>query len=605
MMFMKRKYNIFVIALITVFSISLSGQNISLYQQFNGRYDFTFVGNTLNTGENNVQSVLEILESSSATVELLPGQTLEKAYLYWAGSGTGDFEIELNGEMITAERTFGVTQIVNGSTRDFFAAFADITDFINENGYGNYTFSGLDLSAFLPQHFIGRTNFGGWAMLLVYYDESLPLNQINVYDGLQIVPQVINISLSSLNVIDNQDAKIGFIAWEGDSQLSVNENLTINGNVLSQLPLNPPNNAFNSTNSITGSTTLYNMDLDIYDIQNFIQPGDTSAEIQLTSGADLVMINTVITKLNSQVPDAVISLIDYELTCGSLDIELQFTVTNLETATNPLPANTPIAIYANNVLVGQTTTLTTLEVGASESQSISITLPSNTPNIFNLILSVDDIGDGTGIVIEINEDNNQDEIELILPLQPESVQLPPLLTCNTGFGIGIFDLTPYAEQLSQNETFDVQFYLSEVDAIQGNFPISNLNPFNNSTNPQTIFYKVTHLSGCFTLGQFELRVRNCPPTPYNWISANEDGKNDYFIIEGLTDIFDNFELYIYNRWGRLLWKGDNANPFWKGQVNQPGKWFGNNVPSGTYYFVLQLNDPEFREPLIGYIYITY
>jgi gliding motility-associated-like protein len=602
---MKRKYNIFVIAFITVFSISLSGQNISLYQQFNGRYDFTFVGNTLNTGENNVQSTLQILESSSAELSLLPFQTLEKAYLYWAGSGTGDFEIELNGEIINADRTFSVSHIVSGTPRDFFAAFTDITDFIYENGFGTYTFSGLDLSAFLPQHFVGRTNFGGWAILLIYHDNSLPLNQINIYDGLEKVPQIINISLSSLNVIDNQDAKIGFIAWEGDSQLSVNENLTINGNVLIQLPLNPSNNAFNSTNSINASATLYNMDLDIYDIQNYIQPGDTSAAIQLTSGADFVMINSVITKLNSQVPDAVINLFDYELTCGSYELELEFTVTNLETATNPLPANTPIAIHVNDELVAQSVTLTTLDVGASESQIITITLPSDTPEIFTLNLSVDDIGDGTGIVIEINEDNNQDEIELILTLQPESIQLAPLLTCNTGLGIGIFDLTPYAVQLSQNGTLEVDFFLSQEDAIQGNFPIQNLNPFSNSSNPQTIFFKMTHLSGCFTLGQFELRVRNCPPTPYNWISANEDGKNDYFIIEGLTDIFKNFELFIYNRWGRLLWKGDNANPFWKGQVNQPGKWFGNHVPSGTYYYILQLNDPDFREPLIGYIYITY
>jgi len=602
---MKRKYNIFVIAFITVFSISLSGQNIYLYQQFNGRYDFTFVGNTLNTGENNVQSTLQILESSSAELSLLPFQTLEKAYLYWAGSGTGDFEIELNGEIINADRTFSVSHIVSGTPRDFFAAFTDITDFIYENGFGTYTFSGLDLSAFLPQHFVGRTNFGGWAILLIYHDNSLPLNQINIYDGLEKVPQIINISLSSLNVIDNQDAKIGFIAWEGDSQLSVNENLTINGNVLIQLPLNPSNNAFNSTNSINASATLYNMDLDIYDIQNYIQPGDTSAAIQLTSGADFVMINSVITKLNSQVPDAVINLFDYELTCGSYELELEFTVTNLETATNPLPANTPIAIHVNDELVAQSVTLTTLDVGASESQIITITLPSDTPEIFTLNLSVDDIGDGTGIVIEINEDNNQDEIELILTLQPESIQLAPLLTCNTGLGIGIFDLTPYAVQLSQNGTLEVDFFLSQEDAIQGNFPIQNLNPFSNSSNPQTIFFKMTHLSGCFTLGQFELRVRNCPPTPYNWISANEDGKNDYFIIEGLTDIFKNFELFIYNRWGRLLWKGDNANPFWKGQVNQPGKWFGNHVPSGTYYYILQLNDPDFREPLIGYIYITY
>jgi len=602
---MKRKYNIFVITLASLFSLTALGQNISLFEQFNGRYDFTFIGNTLNTGENNVQSVLEILDSSSATLELLPGQTLEKAYLYWAGSGTGDFEIELNGTTIFAERTFGVTQNVFGSPRDFFAAFADITDFINVSGYGEYTFSELDLSAFLPQHFFGRTNFGGWAILLIYHDESLPLNQINVYDGLQIVPQVINISLSSLNVIDNEDAKIGFIAWEGDSQLSVNENLTINGNVLSQLPLNPPNNAFNSTNSVTGSTTLYNMDLDIYDIQNYIQPGDTSAEIQLTSGADLVMINTVITKLNSQIPDAVIAINDFEIACGSLELQLNFTVTNLATSTNPLPANTPIAIYVNEILVGQTQTQNILDIGASESQTILITLPENTPEVFTLIASVDDIGDGTGIVIEINEENNTDETSVLLPLLPEPMNLPSLINCNLGFGTTEFDFSEYFEILNQNGLFEVQFFQTETAAIEGDFPIVPFNSYINQSNPEVIYYKATHASGCFTIGQFELKVSNCPPKIYNWISANDDGKNDYFFIEGLENIFENFELYVYNRWGRLLWSGNQSNPRWKGEVTQPGRLFGNFVPSGTYYYVLKLNDPDFPEPLIGYIFITY
>jgi hypothetical protein len=98
-----------------------------------------------------------------------------------------------------------------------------------------------------------------------------------------------SIILNSLNVID-EDARIGFVAWEGDQFISVNETLRVNGNPLSNPPLNPVNNAFNGTNSLS-SNTLYNMDLDVYNIQNNIKIGDTSAKIQLTSGQDFVMIN--------------------------------------------------------------------------------------------------------------------------------------------------------------------------------------------------------------------------------------------------------------------------------------------------------------------------
>src|SRR5690606_14097590 len=123
-------------------------------------------------------------------------------------------------------------------------------------------------------------------------------------DYISLGNENLNFSLSSLNVIDNVDAKIGFIAWEDDSSLADNETLRINGNILSNPPLNPANNAFNGTNSITGNNELYNMDLDIYEIQNYIQAGDQTAEIALTSDRDFVMINAVVTKLNSQVPDA-------------------------------------------------------------------------------------------------------------------------------------------------------------------------------------------------------------------------------------------------------------------------------------------------------------
>ena len=68
-------------------------QNISIYKQFNGRFDFTFFGNTMNSAENN--SVIDNVTgtSSSASLSMNPSDEIEKAYLYWAGSGVGDFEV--------------------------------------------------------------------------------------------------------------------------------------------------------------------------------------------------------------------------------------------------------------------------------------------------------------------------------------------------------------------------------------------------------------------------------------------------------------------------------------------------------------------------------
>ena len=106
-----------------VFILQFSfSQNIGLYSQFNGRYDFTFVGNTLNPIENSFQTTPAVLTESSATLALNSNDIIENAYLYWAGCGTGDFNVKLNGTDVIATRTFSNT-LIQGQTFNFFSAF--------------------------------------------------------------------------------------------------------------------------------------------------------------------------------------------------------------------------------------------------------------------------------------------------------------------------------------------------------------------------------------------------------------------------------------------------------------------------------------------------
>ena len=66
------------------FTINLViGQEISLFNQLNGHLDYTAIGNTLNTVENNSSFNCTINTSSSATLNLSNTQTIEAAYLYW------------------------------------------------------------------------------------------------------------------------------------------------------------------------------------------------------------------------------------------------------------------------------------------------------------------------------------------------------------------------------------------------------------------------------------------------------------------------------------------------------------------------------------------
>lgn len=578
-------------------------QNIGLYSQFNGRYDFTFVGNTLNPVENSFQATPAVLTTSSATLTLNSNDSIESAYLYWAGCGTGDFNVKLNGSDITATRTFSNT-LTQGQSFNFFSAFANVTSQVQATGNGTYTISDLDVSSFISLHAQNRTNFAGWALIVVYKNPSLPLNQLNVYDGMQVVSilqNFLDVPLNALNVIDNVDAKIGFLAWEGDSGIQVNETLRINGNIISNPPLNPANNAFNGTNSITNSNQLYNMDLDIYNIQNNINIGDTSALIQLTSGQDYVMINAIVTKLNSQLPDARITFTEPALSCNVRQLQINYIVTN-NNSTASLPANTPITFYADNVVVGSAFTQNTIPIDGSETGTILVTIPVNIPLQFNFIAKVDDTGNGTGIVNEISETNNVFSLPLQLKVSPNFNSLDDLVNCNLGLTKGIFDFSEYEGSVKTNPVHLSTFYSSEADALNFTNQILFLNNFEALQTPKTIWVRIDdEQNGCYSLTSFELLTKNCEPIVYNAVSPDNDGLNDFFFIEGLRDIFINFKLEIYNRWGRLLWTGNNNKTDWNGYSENT---LGNNeAPSGTYYYILYLNDPDYPKPITGYLYL--
>ncbi|MAG85997.1 MAG: hypothetical protein CMB97_01095 [Flavobacteriaceae bacterium] len=597
--------------------LPLSAQDISLFEQFNGRYDYTAIGNTLNQAENNIdQSFCSLLESSSANFTLDADNQIVKAYLYWAGSGFGDTEVTLNGTQITSEEIYTVTysDIFNGQL-EYFSCYADVTDLVISEGNGTYMFSGLDISADLmsnPGYCNNRTNFGGWSIYVIYQNEDLPLNQVNLYQGLEIINRNVQekeIILDNIDVIDNIGAKIGFLAWEGDNSLNYGESLSVNNNVLSNPPLNLSDNAFNGTNTFTNSTTFYNADLDVYNLENNINIGDTSASIKLTTGginetggfsADLIILNNIITVLNSQLPDATIEVNDYIVNCGDNSVELFYTVNNFN-STDVLPANTPIAFYLDNLLLGQSQTVNDLDIGESESSSTIVNIPEDSDPNLTITAIVDDDGTMSGVVTETNEDNNINFIDIELLVIPDIITLAGLIGCNEGFETATYNLYEALINLQYDES-NVSFYQSLQDLETATNPILTPSNYNNTSNPETIYVRLES-PPCYEVYQFQLYIENCPPYVPDGFSPNNDTFNDWFNIQGLYDIFTEHQLKIYNRYGDIIFEGNNDKP-WFGKINRGLNNHGNIVPVGTYYYILNLNDPDYR-PMVGWVYVNY
>ena len=67
---------------------------------------------------------------------------------------------------------------------------ANVTDIALSQGNTAYNLSDLDISEALSNN-IGycdtRTNFAGWALYIIYEDADLHLNQINLFQGMDII----------------------------------------------------------------------------------------------------------------------------------------------------------------------------------------------------------------------------------------------------------------------------------------------------------------------------------------------------------------------------------------------------------------------------------
>lgn len=98
--------------------------------------------------------------------------------------------------------------------------------------------------------------------------------------------------------------------------------------------------------------------------------------------------------------------------------------------------------------------------------------------------------------------------------------------------------------------------------------------------------------GVFTLGMLKSDIiLPCEIVVYNTVTPNDDGINDYFMIDRSdTDCVENLNVKIFNRWGVKVFETDN---YGKGGDVFDGYSSGrltigdNRLPTGAYFYVLE------------------
>jgi gliding motility-associated-like protein len=89
------------------------------------------------------------------------------------------------------------------------------------------------------------------------------------------------------------------------------------------------------------------------------------------------------------------------------------------------------------------------------------------------------------------------------------------------------------------------------------------------------------------------------------VTPNSDGFNDYFEITGLEGCDFTFGVKIFNRWGKIVYQSENYQNNWNGKHDGSGMQVGSNneLPTGTYYYILTVSGGSGFKPMTGYIYL--
>ena len=294
------KFSSFVLLIISPSLVPTTAiaESLSSTESFTGKINYTVTGGTLRNNPDEIDAC-SLNTTSTATLSNLPsGVDINKAYLYWSGSGTSvDSQVNFAGSSVTADKTYTESfflsdPVLGDNNYSFFQGVKDVTDIVRQTGNGSYQFDGLsvDNSALYCDFSVVLS---GWSLVVIYEDTTVPINKLNtikLYDGLKVSRnQTVNYTLSGITVASDPVAKFSMLIWEGDQSIGgAAESFAFNGNTLSDT-YNPLENQFNSSINTNQALNTYGVDFDTFDVTSYVAAGDNSITGTITTGEDLIL----------------------------------------------------------------------------------------------------------------------------------------------------------------------------------------------------------------------------------------------------------------------------------------------------------------------------
>jgi gliding motility-associated-like protein len=121
---------------------------------------------------------------------------------------------------------------------------------------------------------------------------------------------------------------------------------------------------------------------------------------------------------------------------------------------------------------------------------------------------------------------------------------------------------------------------------------------------KTYYAIESNANGCKSINPLEVTVtlEACDEYDveiYDGFSPTGNGVNDTFKIKNLRELYPDFKVEFFNRWGNLIYTSSAGKPDWNGRLNGNGEL----SPTGVYFFVIYFNKND-RKPIQRSLYLS-
>lgn len=545
--------------------------------------------------------------------------------------------------------------------KDITAAVTDLDD-----PFGTYQVANVEAKiGNLIQHDGGNIGTsGGWQIVFVYQSPELITRNIGLFDGYAHISQAFNnfdIDFSGFQTVPNGpvNANIVLGSLEGDRILPGDRfqiRNTLGDFVDLMAPLREPNNFFNSritlgntefTDRNPSSLNTLGFDAAVFPLINtgnsILSNNQTSATIRLTSDQEtygLFMIGlsvevrapnlypiTLNTSASGNVANANETVsFGFNLSNSGNDDAVNVVLstilpTNLEfVSANDLPAGITFAYDIDSRLLQFFVQDGLLNVGSPalniqfelRINEVCYFLQENCDLFFEIQLeasyngventdpkitlsshNIDDCRLGTSLPISINLPDSASWTNFPSELDREIICDDP----------GALDIAHSLEP--DTDTCDFELIKTSGDFV----PDSEIGFSGTYTNTWTFMdacgrtiadyvQTITINNDCFDAvctNAANIEISRA-------VTANGDPWNEFFTVTGFEGCGYIPEVKLFNRWGALIYSSPDYQNNWNGFVSNSSVGSSGKVPSGTYYYVVNLKGSTFQ-PFVGAIYV--